>query len=116
MRLVNKLTLFGEFMHKLRISRSVSIKEMCSDLDVGRTYLSLLECGSDERGTPVPAYLLKRIYKTYKLTLEECIELVDSVMKNNKDLQRLSLHNLSDDDKEKILSFTYWSMLEENAE
>lgn len=113
MKVANKLTLFGEFMHKLRSSRRVTIKEMCNDLDVCRTYLSLLECGSDERGTPVPAYLLKRINDIYKLTSDECLELVDSVMENNKDLQRLSLHNLSDEDKEKILSFTYWTMLEE---
>lgn len=112
MKIANKLTLFGEFMHKLRTSRGVSIKEMCSDLDVGRTYLSLLECGFDERSTPVPTYLLKRIHKTYKLTLEECIELVDSVMENNKDLQKLSLIHLSDEDKEKILSFAYWIMLD----
>lgn len=112
MKPLNELTSFGRFMHQLRDKRGVSISKMSDDLDVGRTYLSLLECGSDERGTPVPTYLLKRIYKAYKLTLEECIELVDSVMENNKDLQRLSLHNLSDEDKEKILSFVYWTMLD----
>lgn len=113
MRVADKLTVFGEFMHKLRTSRGVTISDMCDDLGVTRTYLSLLECGSDYRGTPVPAYLLKRMCITYKLTLEECVDLVDTVMENNKDLQRLSLHNLLDKDKEKILSFTYWTMLEE---
>ena len=112
MKLANKLTLFGEFMHKLRKSRNVSIKQMCIDLDVGRTYLSLLECGSDERGTPVPTYLLKRINDVYNLSADECLTLIDSVMDNNKNLERLSLIHLSDADKEKILSFTYWSMLD----
>lgn len=112
MKQPKQLTPFGVFMHLLRDKRGVSIKEMCSDLDVGRTYLSLLECGSDERGTPVPTYLLKRIHQQYHLTLEESIYLVDFVMKSNKDLERLSLHNLSDKDKEKILSFAYWMMLE----
>lgn len=112
MKPFNELTPFGQFMHELRDRKGITTNKMCRDLGVTRSYLSLIECGSDERGTSVPTYLLKRIYQVYQLTLEECICLVDSVMETNEDLQRLSLLHLSDKDKEKILSFAYWLMLD----
>lgn len=109
---VYQVTPFGKFMRYLRNKNGETAIQMAERLDIGKSYLYIIELGI--RDAIVPLSLIKNVTDKYKLSNEEIKMLKDSVIKSNSHLKRMDFSNISISDKEKILDYAYDLMLNNN--
>lgn len=107
MKSLNELTPFGVFMRKLRIKERENTLTMANKLGVTRGYLSQVEIGI----SPISLNLLGAIHSSYNLSEDERINLLNATVKSNGDAQRLGMDNIANEEREKILSYSYGVML-----
>lgn len=94
------VTAFGKFCRKLRIDRGQIMLDMAESLQVSPAFLSAVENGKKN----VPAQWRDKIVKTYKLSEEQSMELMDAIDKSKTEI-RINLSKHSEQDRHLAIAF-----------
>lgn len=70
---MNKLE-FGEYLHKLRTDRNISLRNLADMIEISPYYLSFMENGKKVNPS---IEIMKRIFKTLKMSKQEIEQFLD---------------------------------------
>ena len=102
---VYTVTPFGKFMRYLRCKTGETPTKMAENLGISRGYLTVMELGVNN--SLVPLYIIERVNNQYYLSDDEMKTLRDAANCANKNMHALTLSNISDEKKQKILDYAY---------
>lgn len=94
------VTEFGRLIRKIRIDRSLLLKEMADRLGVTSAYLSAVELGKKN----IPQDLVNKICEVFNLKPEEKIQLNESVESSQPNL-KIDLTSSTAEQRELVLHF-----------